>query len=128
MGRRTLDNIDQKIIRTTIKIGAEKGAEHVSTLDLAKKLGISEGTIFVHFKTKSNLLAAARDYVFAKIQPAYDEFMEKEVNYNGFYEFWLKIMSLMYDNPDYTKFFYSYSSIKFEPEIRNNNKEVNMIA
>ena len=46
----------EKIILNAIELIHEKGIHMVSTKEIAKKLGISESTIFKHFPTKSDLM------------------------------------------------------------------------
>ena len=112
MGRRNLENIDQKIIRQTIKLGAQDGVDHVSTLELAKKLGISEGTIFVHFKTKDNLINAAFKYICTELDPYFQPAKTCEPTQKAFFELWKSMVNLMMANPDYTGFYYSYYGTK----------------
>lgn len=47
-----------KIIESAIDLFAEKGYASTSTSEIAKKAGVSEGTIFRHYKTKKDLLMA----------------------------------------------------------------------
>lgn len=59
MARRTLRNLDERILNRAIYYGAEKGISNVSTKKIAFDLKITEPTIYVHFKTKNNLLKEA---------------------------------------------------------------------
>lgn len=59
MARRTLRALDARIIKKTIAMGAKEGIAGVSTKEMAIALGITEPTIYVHFKTKDNLLESA---------------------------------------------------------------------
>jgi Transcriptional regulator len=59
MARRTLRNLDERILKWTIHYGAIDGISNVSTKRIAKDLRITEPTIYVHFKTKGNLLYEA---------------------------------------------------------------------
>jgi AcrR family transcriptional regulator len=59
MARRQLKNLDERILKKVIQEGAENGIEGVSTKRIASELGITEPTIYVHFKTKNNLLLSA---------------------------------------------------------------------
>lgn len=45
-----------KIVQAAIEIFSEKGYAATSTSEIAKSAGVSEGTIFRHFKTKKELL------------------------------------------------------------------------
>ncbi len=45
-----------KVIEATIDTFAQKGFAATSTSEIAKKAGVSEGTIYRHYKTKKDLL------------------------------------------------------------------------
>lgn len=70
MARRTLRNLDERIIKLTIHYGAIGGIEGIQTKRMAKDLGITEPTIYVHFKTKENLLFEAYKNALATIYGA----------------------------------------------------------
>lgn len=131
MGRRTLDNIDQKILRMTVKIGAKKGVERISTLDLAKKLDISEGTIFVHYKTKPNLLNQAFLFVMKRTHPLFERVRDCEPTRTDFFEVWSDLLKIMIDNPDYTRYFYSYTQYfgfeQFHKEIGHDKEYIEAV-
>ena len=69
MARRTLRNLDERILKWTIHYGAIDGISNVSTKRIAKDLRITEPTIYVHFKTKGNLLYEAYKRV---VETVYD--------------------------------------------------------
>jgi AcrR family transcriptional regulator len=69
MARRNLRNLDERILKRTIHYGAVDGAGNISTKRIAKDLRVTEPTIYVHFKTKENLLLSAFNYC---IQDLYD--------------------------------------------------------
>ncbi|OZU88390.1 TetR family transcriptional regulator [Virgibacillus indicus] len=47
-----------KILEAAIEIISEKGYYNTSTSEIAKRAGVAEGTIFRHYRTKKDLLAA----------------------------------------------------------------------
>lgn len=51
-----------KLIITTIDLIDELGIQGLSTKEIAKREGVSEATLFRHFKSKNDLLAAVLDY------------------------------------------------------------------
>ncbi len=51
-----------RLIITTIEILDELGIQGLSTREIAKRQGVSEATIFRHFKSKNELLSAVLDY------------------------------------------------------------------
>lgn len=48
----------RRILESAIHLFAEKGFHASSTSEIAQRAGVAEGTIFKHFKTKTNLLYA----------------------------------------------------------------------
>ena len=50
------------LIITTIDIIDELGIQGLSTREIAKRQGVSEATIFRHYKNKNELLLAVLDY------------------------------------------------------------------
>lgn len=67
MARRNLRNLDERIIKRTIHYGAVNGIENISTKKIANDLRITEPTIYVHFKTKENLLLSAFQKIIQNI-------------------------------------------------------------
>jgi AcrR family transcriptional regulator len=60
MENMVLDRKDA-IISTAIDIIDEYGIQGLSTREVAKRQGVSEGTVFKHFKTKNGLILAVLD-------------------------------------------------------------------
>ncbi|TCL65313.1 TetR family transcriptional regulator [Hydrogenispora ethanolica] len=52
----------ETLIITAVEIIGEMGIQALSTRELAKRQGVSEGTLFRHFKSKNELLVAVLDY------------------------------------------------------------------
>ena len=61
----------QEIIETSLKIFNKEGFEHVSTYDISKKLGISQGNLTYHFPTKQVLINTLAKNMISEI----DEFV-----------------------------------------------------
>jgi AcrR family transcriptional regulator len=77
MARRTLRNLDERILNQVIRYGAEEPIGDISTKKIASELRISEPTIYVHYKTKDNLLLQAYKKVAADLyDPKYDKAYE----------------------------------------------------
>lgn len=49
-------NTKDKILKTALKLFAKQGIAKTSTAQITKEVGIAEGTLFVHFKTKQDLI------------------------------------------------------------------------
>ncbi len=131
MGRRNLDNIERKIIKQTIRLGALNGVDHISTIELSKKLGISEGTIFVHFKTKENLIFEAYNFAGIYLKDViYNELIKAET-FDDLYVCWKKVVDILFDKPNLARFLYNFFISKYlikfafrhqEGEVRFVNK------
>ncbi|MFC0272934.1 TetR/AcrR family transcriptional regulator [Metabacillus herbersteinensis] len=89
-----LTDKQRKILESAIEVFAEKGFAATSTNEIAKRAGVAEGTIFRHYKTKKELLAAVvtpllskmvapfllKDFkrdVFEKEYASYSDFLRK---------------------------------------------------
>lgn len=59
----------RSVLKASLTLFAQKGFENTSTLDIAKLAGVSEGTVFKHFKTKNGLLQAVLDPFLQDIFP-----------------------------------------------------------
>jgi len=53
----------KQIIETLRKLILKYGSEHVSVRRIAKEVGISEGAIYKHFKSKKEILSFLIDYI-----------------------------------------------------------------
>jgi AcrR family transcriptional regulator len=100
MGRKTIANIDKKIIREVWRESVKYGIESVSTKQISQKLKVSEPVIFTHFKTKRNLMLSAFEEAWHAL-PERKIFPTKLINgdedeaFNGFKE----IVNLCLANP-----------------------------
>ncbi|MCR4561648.1 MAG: TetR/AcrR family transcriptional regulator [Bacilli bacterium] len=59
--------MDERIIRTVIQLGMTDGVQKISTKKVASILRITEPTIYVHFKTKENLLKTAYEKAYNNV-------------------------------------------------------------
>jgi AcrR family transcriptional regulator len=60
VGRKVINNVEEKILLATIEVGGRNRANILfSTKEIAQLAGISEFTIYSHFKDKKNLLSKA---------------------------------------------------------------------
>ena len=63
MARRTLIDIDNRIIDAVIQIGSEEGIKNVTSNKVAKLCGISHFTCFEHFGTRQGMLDTAAERI-----------------------------------------------------------------
>lgn len=113
MARRTLVNIEGKILDAVVNKGAKYGVDNVSTIQIAKKCGITEPTIFVHFKTKTNLLYQAYLYVEKKLDDEFFFNQEIQTEEPDVYKVWMQMFDFFQKNQTVTKYFDSYRHYSF---------------
>jgi AcrR family transcriptional regulator len=70
----------EKILETAMNLFVEKGIQGTSTASIAKKAGISSGTLFYHFKTKEELVHELYNFIFDSLINYHKEHFKKEAN------------------------------------------------
>jgi len=63
MNRETTDIRQEQIKKAVLEIIADEGLHNMSTRNLAKKIGLTEGAIFRHFPTKRDIIKGIMDDV-----------------------------------------------------------------
>ncbi len=63
MSRETTDVRQEQIKKAVLDIIADEGLQNISTRNLAKRIGLSEGAIFRHFPTKRDIIKGIMDDV-----------------------------------------------------------------
>jgi AcrR family transcriptional regulator len=63
-------NLVETLIAVTVKIIEERGVEHVSVREAAKRAGVSPGAPFQHFRSKTALLTAVAEQAMGKLTEA----------------------------------------------------------
>ena len=64
-------NLVEVLIAVTIEIIEERGVEHVSVREAAKRAGVSPGAPFQHFRSKKALLTAVAEQAMGRLMQAY---------------------------------------------------------
>jgi AcrR family transcriptional regulator len=57
----------RKLLDATIEALVEQGYARLTTVDVAKRAGVSQGALFSHFDTKEELLAVAVEHLFPRL-------------------------------------------------------------
>ncbi len=70
----------EKIVETARSLFAEKGFDRTTTAEIAREAGISEGTIYRHFKSKKELLMECVIPVLQKIVDLTEHYHPQEEN------------------------------------------------
>src|SRR3954471_14184773 len=57
----------RRLLDATITVLVEQGYARLTTVEVAKRAGVSQGAIFTHFDTKADLLCASVEIVFPRL-------------------------------------------------------------
>lgn len=113
------------IISSTIEMVDEVGIQRLSTKELAKRMGISEGTIFNHFKTKDALLLAVLEH-FSQ----YDEDIISAVELNDMnpieaIQYFVNCYATYYENyPAITAITQVYDILRYDPKLSEKARSI----
>ena len=70
-------NLVEALVAVTIEIIEERGVEHVSVREAAKRAGVSPGAPFQHFRSKTALLTAVAEQAMGRLTQAVVEAQSK---------------------------------------------------
>lgn len=111
----------EAILKSALELFVTKGFDNTSTTAITKHAGVGTGTLFIHFKTKEELINVLflnvkkdRMETFAKIA---NEEMIKE---DSMKDIFISMVKWGVDNPDKMRFMRQYSS---SPYITNVTKD-----
>ncbi|SEL37140.1 transcriptional regulator, TetR family [Stigmatella aurantiaca] len=57
----------RRLLDATIAVLVEQGYARLTTVEVAKRAGVSQGAVFTHFDTKAELLVAAVEHLFPRL-------------------------------------------------------------
>lgn len=121
----SLLNRRETLILNAIEIVDIKGFSGLSTRELAKKEGVSEATIFKHFKSKNDLIMAILEY-FSQ----YDKAIMRSIENNkldpvdSIYSFIESFISYYENYHEITAIFNSYESLISNDDFKQKIKEI----
>ena len=111
----------QLIIDVAIKLFNEKGYRSVKTAEISQGVGVSEPTLYSHFKSKKDLYIECSKYVIDELLEMYGEIYKK---YSDNESEWIEEISRSYikymdKNPDKSMFMIQLLSTKSDPDFSN---------
>lgn len=75
----------EKILNTALKLFVEKGIDKTSTNLIAKESGVASGTVFVHFKSKQEIVDTlylnSKQKLFEGVKDSFDVNLDIKSNY-----------------------------------------------
>ena len=110
-----IKNCSERILTQTIKIGAADGVgKHLSTKKIAAACHISEGTVFLHFKNKPELLYNAFLSIDQKIAVALKDCQFNPMDFDGsIRRLWDTYMSYLLSHPEESRYYLLYRNSQY---------------
>lgn len=107
----------QQIVKTAIKLIAEKGIQNLTTKNLAKEIGITEPALYRHFSNKLEILKAVIAYFQINMQPALEKLNKSVNSLNKIESFILEHLKIISQNPDFAKAIFSEANFQNEEDL-----------
>jgi AcrR family transcriptional regulator len=115
----------ESIISTTIDLINENGIQAVSTREVAKRLGISQGSVFQYFPKKSDLLAAVLEHFSQYDRDIFNTGKLKNLEPREAILFFIDTCLLYYENyPAITAVTQAFDILRNDPELGGRVKEI----
>lgn len=109
MGRREIAGAEEKIIAATIEVAGNETRGTYSTKEIALRAGLSEFTVFSHFKNKEALISAADEHLFSRYLAKEEELYARYPT--DFERFFDGMLSSLLSDPSALRFIASYAPI-----------------
>ncbi|GAB4434703.1 MAG: hypothetical protein OHK0011_17860 [Turneriella sp.] len=68
----------QKLLDATVRCIVNHGFSRLTTIEIARTAGVSQGALFRYYPTKTAAVVAATDHLFAKVMADFDELMGRQ--------------------------------------------------
>ncbi len=132
MVRKSTDIRRDEIKSAVLNIIFREGLKSVSTSNIAREVGISEGSIFRHFRSKKEIILAIMDDVINDlIEPLRSIVLEDSPPRDRLYNYLCKTVTYLTDNKGITMLLFSEASYENDSEmmtklnyIFNNQKQL----
>jgi len=108
----------ESLILSTIEVISDQGLQGLTTREVAKRQGISESTIFKHYKSKNELILAVLDYFSQYDQAIIESLGLKEFKPIEAITYFVEAYVTYYENyPEITAITLSYEGLIHEVEL-----------
>lgn len=115
----------ESLILSTIEVISEYGLQGLTTREVAKRQGISESTIFKHYKTKNELILAVLEYFSQYDQAIIESLGLKEFKPIEAITYFVEAYVTYYENyPEITAITLSYEGLIHEVELSDVVKRI----
>ncbi|PKM49558.1 MAG: TetR/AcrR family transcriptional regulator [Firmicutes bacterium HGW-Firmicutes-7] len=121
----TLLHRKESIVFTTIDVMNEYGVQALSTREVARREGITEGAIFKHFPRKKDLLIAVLDYFTKCDEEIFNEIIENKLMSKDAIICFVDIYTTYYQNyPAITSIAQALDEMRCNPELEDKVKNI----
>ena len=108
----------ERLIITAIAIIDELGIQRLSTREIAKRQGVSEATLFRHFKNKNELLIAVLEHFSKFDDDIFQSIKFKKLTSKEAIIYFITSHVEYYENyPAITSIMHSFDVLRYEPEL-----------
>ena len=115
----------ESLILSMIEVISEKGLQGLTTREVAKRQGISESTIFKHYKSKNELILAVLDYFSQYDQAIINSMGLKKFKPIEAITYFVEAYVTYYENyPEITAITLSYEELMHEVELSDLVKRI----
>ena len=115
----------ESLILSMIEVISEQGLQGLTTREVAKRQGISESTIFKHYKTKNELILAVLEYFSQYDQAIFESLGLKEFKPIEAITYFVEAYVTYYENyPEITAITLSYEGLMREAELSDVVKRI----
>lgn len=115
----------ERFIITSIEIIDDLGIQGLSTREIARRQGVSEATLFRHFKNKNGLLIAILDYFSKFDSDIFNSTKLKPLNSKEAIIYYINSYIEYYENyPAITSIMQTLEPLRYEPELRGRVEDI----
>lgn len=108
----------ERLIITAIAIIDELGIQRLSTREIAKRQGVSEATLFRHFKNKNELLIAVLEHFSKFDDDIFQSIKFKKLTSKEAITYFITSHVEYFENyPAITSIMHSFDILRYEPEL-----------
>lgn len=115
----------ERFIITTIEIIDELGIQKLSTREIARRQGVSEATLFRHYRSKNDLLLAVLDYYDQFSLDIFRSTIQKELKPVEKIRYLLNVFAQYFENyPAVTSLLQILDSLRHEADLADKTKTI----
>ncbi|MCD4820359.1 MAG: TetR/AcrR family transcriptional regulator [Candidatus Cloacimonetes bacterium] len=114
----------EQIVKTAIKLIANKGIQNLTTKNLAKEIGISEPALYRHFDNKLEILKGVIHYFQITMKPAFDKMRESDQPIKQVRLLFVTHLQIFSNNSDFAKIFFSESNFQNEEVLMTSMNKI----